>query len=173
MNLYRPTVFSTRERNCLPTLMRTRRRETCPTRTVLMRWRTTASWWMEMYVSCLTSSPVPPWLYLCFLKSSRWNVNCVCISWWLMFNLSDGCSPALLCLCSLWPFPKLWPVLFASVSSVWLFVLIPCSSLFLLLFNCCLLLSQWKVLYKKTHPDHLRISSTRHASHPICTSVKA
>ena len=47
--------FSARGKNCLPTLTRTQRRETFLMRTVLMRWRTTASWWMEMYVPCWVS----------------------------------------------------------------------------------------------------------------------
>lgn len=46
-------LLSTRERNFLPTSTRTQKRETCLMRTAPTKWRTTASWWTEMYVSCL------------------------------------------------------------------------------------------------------------------------
>lgn len=133
-------LFLTRGRNCLPTLMRMQKRETYQMRTVLMKWRTTASWWTEMYVTCLVFSSISPPLSLpfsrgrlCVLVSSRWIVNCTFSSWWFMLKLSSGdgvfSSPVL-------------PLLFISYTtvslgcfclflSVCLFVLISSSSLFL------------------------------------------
>ncbi len=139
VKLYRLVLFTIRGRNCLPTSTRMQKRETCRTRTVLMRWKMTASWWTEMYVPCLVSSSTSACLSLlstrvsgmpCVLVSRRWNVNCVCIScsWWFMFKLSSG-DWALSFLSSLCLPPVLLSLLFAPVSFS------PCGYLFSLLFS--------------------------------------
>lgn len=107
----------TRGRNCLPTSMRMQKRETYRTRTVLMKWRTTASWWTEMYVTCLVFSSISPPLSLpfsrgrlCVLVSSRWIVNCTSCSWWFMLKLISGdgvCSSPVL---------PLWFISYTTVS---------------------------------------------------------
>lgn len=82
------SVLLWRGRNCLLTLMRTLKREMCPTKTAPTRWRMTASWWMEMYVhphlctfswhgasSCLCAflTSCSPLFSLSFLlTTSRW-----------------------------------------------------------------------------------------------------
>lgn len=106
--------FCTRGRSCPTTLMRTQRRETFQTRTVLMRWRTTASWWMEMYVPLLVCSSVS-----CRPLLQAADAMCLCVFPAGVSELSLTVSyNAILAVC------------FSLCLSAWLFLLISCSSLF-------------------------------------------
>lgn len=101
------------------------------------------------------------WSLMCTRPEARfvsWTVNCTCIpdgkQCWAFSPVSPFSS---LCLS-----PILLSALFASVS------VFPCGHLFscptllssclslLLLFNCCLLLSKWKVLYEQLILNHFR-----------------
>lgn len=118
--------------------------------------------------------------------SNRWNVDCACISCVLWFIFIGAvvmeCSPLLPCLCSLsWALGL--SLLFVFVS----FFLCGCLFSFpallsfywsLLLFNCCLLLSKWKVLYKKKKKsssiNHRNVTeSCATFSHPACEILKS
>lgn len=176
-------LLSTRGKNCLPTSMKTQRRETCRTRTVLMRWRTTANWWTEMYVPCLVFSSTLP-LFLLFLPGlhagfvslcpahEMWIVRVfpVLSSGYGVFSSSTFSLLLLLISC-------ISAVCVCLFLSVWLFVLISCSSSclsLLLLFNWCLLFSKWKVMNKKLILSHLRSLTQSCAifSHPNCESLR-
>lgn len=114
---------------------------------------------------------------------SRWNVYFLfligsCVNWAVVIE----CSPLLPCLCSLCLSPILLSLLIAYVSFflcgyVFSFpaLLSSCLSLLLLLlFNCCLILSKWKVLYKKLILNNFRnlTQSCAILSHPTCESLK-
>lgn len=126
--------------------MKTLRRETCLMKTVLMRWRTTVSWWTEMYVSTQV-------FYIPFFPQRQ--SLCLADYSLLVSHVLDGYGS---CLTS--AVVTQWSPVSAVCFflSVWLFILMSCSflPLSLLLFNSCLLLSKWKVLYKKLILNHFR-----------------
>lgn len=148
-------IFLTRARNCLPTSTRTLKREMCQMRTVLMKWRMTASWWTEMYVTCLVFSSLH--LSIFHLPEAGFVSLCPADVWGIAHAVADGsCSnqaavmeysplPSY-CLCCLAPMRL--SLLGATASlSLCRFVLISSSSLF----SVCPLffsstLSKWKVL---------------------------
>lgn len=86
-------IFPTRARNCLPTSTRTLKREMCQMRTVLMKWRMTASWWTEMYVTCLLFSFTSLHLSIFHWPEAGFVSLCPADLWWIVHAVADGsCS---------------------------------------------------------------------------------